>query len=83
MKILILGAGKMGTFFCDILSFDHEVAIFDIDPKRLRFTYNTLRFTQIEEIKDLPNNKIEINSKNDAKWIFTVPKIWSEDKNIF
>ena len=52
MKILILGAGKMGTFFCDILSFDHEVAIFDIDPKRLRFTYNTLRFTQIEEIKD-------------------------------
>ena len=25
MKILILGAGKMGSFFCDILSFDHEV----------------------------------------------------------
>lgn len=32
MKILILGAGKMGSFFCDVLSSDHEVAIFDIDP---------------------------------------------------
>ena len=52
MKLLILGAGKMGTFFCDVLSFDHEVAIFDIDPKRLRFTYNARRFTKVEEIKD-------------------------------
>ncbi|MBP3534621.1 MAG: prephenate dehydrogenase/arogenate dehydrogenase family protein, partial [Muribaculaceae bacterium] len=27
MKILILGAGKMGSFFCDLLSFSHDVAI--------------------------------------------------------
>lgn len=27
MKILILGAGKMGSFFTDLLSFDHEVAV--------------------------------------------------------
>lgn len=32
MKILIIGAGKMGSFFCDLLSFDHEVAIIDTDP---------------------------------------------------
>ena len=50
MKILILGAGKMGSFFTDLLSFDHEVAVYDIDPKRLRFMYNTQRFTQIDEI---------------------------------
>lgn len=49
MKILILGAGKMGSFFCDILSFDHDVAIFDRDPRRLRFTYNCRRFDNIEE----------------------------------
>ena len=24
MKIVILGAGKMGSFFADVLSFDHE-----------------------------------------------------------
>ena len=51
MKILILGAGKMGSFFTDLLSFDHEVAVYDIDPKKLRFMYNTQRFTSLEEIK--------------------------------
>jgi len=52
MKILILGAGKMGTFFSDVLSFEHEVGIYDVDPQRLRFTYNTLRFSSLDEIKD-------------------------------
>ncbi|MBQ7423777.1 MAG: prephenate dehydrogenase [Prevotella sp.] len=52
MRILILGAGKMGSFFLDLLSFDHETAVFERDPKRLRFTYNTLRFTSLEEIDD-------------------------------
>lgn len=50
MRILILGAGKMGSFFVDLLSFDHETAVFDTDPKRLRFMYNTQRFTRLEEI---------------------------------
>lgn len=50
MKILILGAGKMGSFFCDLLSFDHEVAIFDPDPQRLRFTFNCRRFSKPVEI---------------------------------
>lgn len=51
MKILILGAGKMGSFFADLLSFDHDVAVIDRDPKRLRFTYNVRRFMKGEEIK--------------------------------
>ena len=51
MKILILGAGKMGSFFCDVLSMNHEVAIFDSDKERLRFTFNALRFTTMDEIK--------------------------------
>lgn len=50
MKILILGAGKMGSFFIDVLSFSHDVAVFEHDPKRLRFTYNCQRFTTHEEI---------------------------------
>lgn len=52
MKILILGAGKMGSFFCDLLSFDHDVAVYDPDPKRLRFTFNARRFSELEEIRD-------------------------------
>ena len=50
MRILILGAGKLGSFFVDLLSFDHETAVFDVDPKRLRFMYNTQRFTSLDEI---------------------------------
>ena len=50
MKILILGAGKMGSFFVDLLSFDHETAVYDVDPRRLRFMYNTQRFTSLDEV---------------------------------
>lgn len=52
MKILILGAGKMGSFFLDLLSFEHETAVFEKDPLRMRFTYNCQRFTTLDEIKD-------------------------------
>lgn len=61
MKILILGAGKMGTFFCDLLSFDHEVAVYDPDPRRLRFTYNAQRFTSLDEV-DAFAPKLVINA---------------------
>ena len=50
MRILVLGAGKMGSFFLDLLSFDHEMAVYEKDPRRMRFTYNTQRFTTAEEI---------------------------------
>ena len=51
MKILIMGAGKMGSFFIDLLSFEHEVAVYETDAKRMRFTYNCQRFTSLDEIK--------------------------------
>jgi len=50
MKILVLGAGKMGTFLTDVLCIQHEVALFDTDPRRLRFVFNTLRMTEYDEI---------------------------------
>jgi prephenate dehydrogenase len=51
MKILILGAGKMGTFLTDVLCINHTVALFDTNPKRLRFVFNTLRMTDLEEVR--------------------------------
>jgi prephenate dehydrogenase len=50
MKIQILGAGKMGSFFADVLSFEHEVAIFDYNREKLRFTYNCIRMSDPAEI---------------------------------
>lgn len=40
----------MGSFFCDLLSFDHDVAIYDPDPQRLRFTFNCRRFSSLDEV---------------------------------
>lgn len=42
----------MGSFFIDLLSFDHEVAVFEKDVKRMRFTYNCQRFATMEEIDE-------------------------------
>ena len=70
MKILILGAGKMGSFFTDLLSFDHEVAVMEKDPKRMRFIYNAIRIQSPEEIKDfkpeLVINCVTLNHTIDA-----------------
>lgn len=50
MKILILGAGKMGTFFCDLLSAEHETAVYDPDAAKLRFTFGVQRFNSLESV---------------------------------
>lgn len=53
MKILIMGAGKMGTFFSDLLSINHRVAVYDRNPDRLRFTYNVERLSSLEEVREI------------------------------
>ncbi|SFF92626.1 prephenate dehydrogenase/arogenate dehydrogenase family protein [Prevotella sp. KH2C16] len=61
MRILVLGAGKMGSFFLDLLSFEHEMAVFEKNPKRMRFTYNCRRFTTLDEIAEF-NPELVINA---------------------
>ena len=46
----------MGSFFNDVLSFKHECAVYEIDPKRMRFLYNTQRFTTLEELSSFRPN---------------------------
>lgn len=69
MRILILGAGKMGSFFSDLLSFDHDVAVYDPNPEKLRFTYNVQRFSDPAEI-DAFNPEMVINA---ATVKYTIP----------
>ena len=70
MKILILGAGKMGTFLTDCLCTKHEVALYDTNINRLRFVFNTQRFTQLDEIStfapDLCINAVTLKYTIDA-----------------
>ena len=42
----------MGSFFIDLLSFDHEVAVFERDARRMRFLYNCQRFSTMEEVEE-------------------------------
>lgn len=42
----------MGSFFVDLLSFHHEVAVFETDAQKLRFVYHALRFNDRNEIRD-------------------------------
>lgn len=42
----------MGSFFADVLSFDHEVAVLDTDLKRMRFIYNTQRMTNAADVSE-------------------------------
>lgn len=81
MKILILGAGKMGSFFTDVLSFDHECAVYETDPKRMRFLYHTLRFTQLEEIREFrPDLVINAVSLDHTIQVFeqVIPYLWKD-----
>ncbi len=61
MRILILGAGKMGSFFADVLSDKHDVGIFDVNARKLKFIFNTQRFTSLEEVKAF-NPELVINA---------------------
>ena len=84
MRILILGAGKMGSFFTDILSFQHETAVFDVNPHQLRFVYNTYRFTTLEEIKEFEPELVIKNRIEEVlrrKWFplrFQSPYVWPD-----
>jgi len=52
MKICILGAGKMGAWLTDALCLQHEVAVYDPDKNRLKYVFNTQRFTTLDEIRE-------------------------------
>ncbi|MBP5259366.1 MAG: prephenate dehydrogenase/arogenate dehydrogenase family protein [Paludibacteraceae bacterium] len=70
MRILIMGAGKMGTFMTDVLCMKHEVALFDKQPERLRFVFNTRRMTTLDEVRDFAPemliNCVSLNHTFDA-----------------
>ncbi len=61
MKILILGAGKMGRWLSDTLCCDYEVAVFDLNVENLKYLFNVQRFTQMNEIK-IFNPNLVINA---------------------
>ncbi len=62
-KIFIIGAGRMGLWLAEELCHDYEIAIFDIDPKKLKHLFNVKRLMEFEEVKDF-NPQMVINCVN-------------------
>jgi len=52
MKIFIIGAGHMGSWLTEELCHDHDVAVFDKDPRMLKYFINVHRYMSLDEVKD-------------------------------
>ncbi len=51
-RILILGAGKMGSWLAESLCLDYEVGVYDKVATKLKYLFKTHRFTVLDDIKD-------------------------------
>jgi prephenate dehydrogenase len=51
MKILVLGAGNMGSWFVETLCLEHEVGVYDPDKRKLRYFFQTHRFVSYDAIQ--------------------------------
>ena len=50
----------MGSFFTDTLCLEHDVALFDPDKNKLRYVFNTVRMSDLSDVKDF-NPELVIN----------------------
>ncbi|MBN1131428.1 MAG: prephenate dehydrogenase [Bacteroidales bacterium] len=52
MRVVIAGAGNMGSWLVESLCLDHEVGVYDIERNRLKYFFNARKFIYLEEIHD-------------------------------
>ncbi len=68
MKILVVGAGKMGSWLIESLCLEHEVAAYDTNLNRLKYLFNTHKLVSKEEIAEF-NPDMLINAVSLEKTI--------------
>ncbi|HCC71483.1 MAG TPA: hypothetical protein DEQ09_10095 [Bacteroidales bacterium] len=51
-RILIAGAGNMGSWLAETLCLDYDVAVYDTDPQKLKYLFNTFRYKNLSEAAD-------------------------------
>ncbi len=52
MRIVIVGAGNMGSWLVESLCLSYEVGIYDSDRSKLKYFFNSRKFLYLEEIHD-------------------------------
>lgn len=70
MRILVLGAGHMGAWLVEELCLDHEVAVYDLDRRKLKYFFNVTRFLDPSEVRgfkpELAINAVSIANIREA-----------------
>ena len=70
MKIFIMGIGRMGAWLVEELCFDHDVAVYDLDKKKLKYLMNVERFLDLKEVEvfepDLVINAVSLPNTHQA-----------------
>jgi len=51
MRILVLGAGRMGSWLVEEFCLDHEVAVYDVNVRKLKYLFKSTRLSSLEEIQ--------------------------------
>jgi prephenate dehydrogenase len=70
-KIVVLGAGKMGSWLVESLCLDYDVGVFDLDKTSLKYFFNSHRFLSMDEIRDFqPDLLINAVSLNNTIEVF-------------
>jgi prephenate dehydrogenase len=64
-KIVILGAGKMGSWLVESLCLDYEVGVYDKEKSSLKYFFNSHKFLNLDDIgefnPDLVINAVSLN----------------------
>ncbi|HUS87038.1 MAG TPA: prephenate dehydrogenase/arogenate dehydrogenase family protein [Bacteroidales bacterium] len=60
-RILIAGAGNMGAWLAETMCLEYEVAVYDKEPDKLKYLFNTYRFRTLGEIGEY-NPQLFINA---------------------
>jgi prephenate dehydrogenase len=77
MRILVVGAGKMGSWLIESLCLDYEVAAYDNDLTRLKYFFNTVKLVSPEEIREFdPDMVINAVSLEITVEVFTEILPW-------
>jgi prephenate dehydrogenase len=70
-KIVVLGAGKMGSWLVESLCLDYDVGVYDLEKSRMKYFFNSHRFLSFEEIRDFqPDLVINAVSLNNTIKVF-------------
>jgi prephenate dehydrogenase len=70
-KIVVMGAGKMGSWLVESLCLDYDVGVFDLDKTKLKYFFNSHKFLSFDEIRDFqPDLLINAVSLNSTMRVF-------------